>query len=89
MLFIDSRPRSSNSYSTLPTAVELTWLQIHSSADKLRVPGPTVRLDRPYSEATGDEPVTIAAAKAGLPPIMFAGLGDMSAASTRTDRSGS
>jgi hypothetical protein len=48
-----------------------------------------VRLDRPYSEATGDEPVTIAAAKAGLPPIMFAGLGDMSAASTRTDRSGS
>jgi hypothetical protein len=38
-----------------------------------------VRLDRPYPEATGDKAVTIAAAKAGLPPITFAGLRDLTA----------
>ena len=34
---------------------------------------------RPYSETAADEAATIAAAKAGLPPITFAALRDLSA----------
>ena len=35
---------------------------------------------RAYSEANADEAVTIAAARAGLPPLTLAGLRDMGAA---------
>ena len=40
---------------------------------------------RPYTEANADEAVTIAAARAGLKPITFAGLRDLSALSGSAD----
>ena len=68
-----------------PTVQLLRWHACRQGLDRRRA-GPAwkhslrVFVDetgRPYTEANADEAVTIAAARAGLPPLTFTGLRDM------------
>ena len=65
----------------------LHWHACRQRVDRRRA-GPAWRqslcmfvdeVGRPYSEANTDEAVTIAAARAGLPPVTLAGLRDLTA----------